>query len=172
MNYSSGIRIENRNNHSPVSDDLRHAIRHCSDLPMLANNRLIYLQSLSGRVDNPDDAFELAKALRAELLFCAEQISLRSKYPINEIIRSIDDTINGIDEEKIKVVRKILGIPFSRDAIDLARYYTIRLVMEGIGNKKIAYFLCVEPRTVANYINQAQARIQIVLGNIELHSRI
>ena len=53
--------------------------------------------------------------------------------------------------------------PFARDRLDLARYYAIRLAMEGLGNEIIAGFLRVELRTLGNYVAEAKERIRLTL---------
>ena len=66
----------------------------------------------------------------------------------------------GVEVEKIQ---RVIGVPFSRNKLDLARYYTIRLVMQGVDQQTIAEFLDVDLRTIANYVSQAKERIRIAL---------
>ncbi len=142
---------------------LGYALRLCWDLPMLQNSELVKLPSVIKRARKENGNLELAKALRDELIACAAQITRRNKYPIEQIVSAIENNRQDLGNENVMRIKKELGIPFPRDRIDLARYYTIRLVMEGISNKVIAEFLQVEPRTVANYISQAKKRIRLIL---------
>ena len=143
--------------------ELGEASRLCRDLPMLENNLLTNLPRVQARAKNYNGTLELAKALRAELITCVEQISIRPKYSIKKIVDAIESYFQGNNQDNLIQIRDELAIPFSRDKIDLARFYAIRLLIEGVSIQQIAEFLQVEPRTVANYLKQAKERIKILL---------
>jgi hypothetical protein len=143
--------------------ELSEALRLCRDLPMLENNLLTNLPKVKIRAKKHNGNVKLAKALRAELISCAEQITVRPTYSINKIVDAIENYFNGNNHDDLIQIRDELTIPFSRDKIDLARFYAIRLSMEGVSIQQIAEFLQVEPRSVANYIKQAKERIKVLL---------
>ena len=143
--------------------ELNDALRLCRDLPMLENNLLTNLPKIKNRSKNYNGSLGNAKALRAELISCAEQITIRPTYSINKIVDALENYFRGNDAEKVLQISSELDIPFSRDKIDLARYYAMRLSMEGVNIQHIAEFLQVDPRTVANYIRQAKQRIKVLL---------
>lgn len=144
-------------------DQLGHALHHCWDLPILHTNDLTQLPSVVKRALRETDGLELAKALCTELIACAEQISQRPSYPIDKIISAIEKEQLGLGRQDLAEIQRRLGIPFPRNKIDLARYYTIRLVMQGMNNQTIADFLQVDLRTVGNYVAQAKERITLIL---------
>jgi hypothetical protein len=160
LNYpSSRLRTGSR---SQV-DELGYALHHCWDLPILQRSDLTKLSVVAQRSLEESNGLELAKALRKELINCAEQITQRPRYPIEEILAAIEKEMLGLGSQNLVKMQRTLGIPFPRSRIDLARYYAIRLVMEGIDHQKIADFLDVDLRTVANYILQAKERIRLIL---------
>ena len=146
-------------------NELGQALRLCRDLPMLENSLLTNITRVKMRAKMYDGSLGLAKALRAELISCAEKITLRPTYSIKKIVVAIEKYFQYNDQTYLQQIRDELAIPFSRDKIDLARYYSIRLSMEGVNIQQIAEFLQVDPRTVGNYIRQAKQRIKFLLEN-------
>jgi hypothetical protein len=145
------------------ADDLGYLLYHCWDLPLLQTSRLARLPRLLNRAKEEKQGLELAKALRKELIACAEQITQRPRYSIEEIVTAIEKGSFSPVGQEVQKIRKLIGVPFPRNKLDLARYYTIRLVMQGIDQPTIAEFLDVDLRTVANYVSQAKDRIRVVL---------
>jgi|GEM_PF-2518788 len=143
--------------------DLGHALSHCWDLPMLQTSKLTRLPVVAQGALEENHGLELAKALRKELISCAEQITQRSRYSIDEIVSAIEKEKLHLGSQDLVKIQRVIGIRFPRNKIDLARYYAIRLVMEGIDQQTIAEFLDVDLRTVANYIAQAKERIWLIL---------
>lgn len=145
------------------ADDLGYLLYHCWDLPLLQTSRLARSPRLLNRAKEEKQGLELGKALRKELIACAEQITQRPRYSIEEIVTTIEkDSLNPGSQE-LERIRKLIGVPFPRNKLDLARYYTIRLIMQGMDQPTIAEFLEVDLRTVANYVSQAKERIHVVL---------
>jgi hypothetical protein len=144
-------------------NELGEVLRLCRDLPMLENSFLTNHPRVKTRAKKYNCSLGLAKALRAELISCAEQITIRPTYPIEKIVDALESYFRGNDQSELIQIRNELAIPFSRDKIDLARFYSIRLSMEGVNRQQIAEFLQVEPRTVANYTKQAKERIKVLL---------
>ena len=145
------------------AEKLSKALRHCHDLCILQQSELAQLPSVARRVSNAVNRGQLGKALREELLDCARLLTRRKKHAIAQIIAALDDGTYDPDTEEACRVKEISGIPLPRNKIDLARYYAIRLVMQGVSNEAIATFLEVDPRTVGNYISQAKERIRLTL---------
>jgi DNA-directed RNA polymerase specialized sigma24 family protein len=143
--------------------ELGHALSHCWDLPLLQKNKLTQLTGVTERALEENHGLELAKALRKELIACAEQISQRPRQPIEEIVSAIEKEKLNLGSQDLVRIQKLIGIRLPRNKIDLARYYAIRLVMEGVDQQTIAEFLDVDLRTVANYIAQAKERIWLIL---------
>jgi hypothetical protein len=143
--------------------ELGRAISHCWDLPMLQKSKMTRLPMISERSLEEDQGLGLAKALRKELISCAEQLSQRPKYSINEIVTTIEKEKYHIGSQELLRIQKLVGVRLPRNKIDLARYYAIRLIMEGVDQQAIAEFLDVDLRTVANYISQAKERIWVIL---------
>ena len=143
--------------------ELGHALSHCWDLPMLQTSKLTQLPVVAQRALEENHGLELAKALRKELIACAEQITQRPRYSIEEIVSAIEKEKLHLGSQDLVKIQRVIGIRFPRNKIDLARYYAIRLVMEGIDQQTIAEFLDVDLRTVANYIAQAKERIWLIL---------
>lgn len=143
--------------------ELGHALSHCWDLPMLQTSRLTQIPAVAERAMEENHGLELAKALHKELIACAEQLTQRPQYSIEEIITAIEKEKHNLGSQDLVRIQKIIGIRLHRNKIDVARYYTIRLVMEGIDQQTIAEFLDVDLRTVANYITQAKERIWLIL---------
>src|SRR3989304_2718729 len=85
------------------------------------------------------------------------------RYPIEEILSAIEKKSLNIGSQDLVKIQKAIGVPFTRNKLDLARYYTIRLVMQGVDQQAIAEFLDVDLRTVANYVAQAKERVRLVL---------
>jgi len=151
----------NRNETSQF--ELGHALSHCWDLPILQTSKLTQLSVVTQRALEESHGLELAKALRKELIACAEQITQRPRYPIDEIVSAIEKEKLHLGSQDLIKIQKTIGIRFPRNKIDLARYYAIRLAMEGIDQQTVAEFLDVDLRTVANYIAQAKERIWLIL---------
>ncbi|OGO23303.1 MAG: hypothetical protein A2144_12855 [Chloroflexi bacterium RBG_16_50_9] len=162
LNYPLN-RLRSSNNVRNQFDELGFALHHCWDLPILQTSDLTKLSIVAQRSFEEANGLELAKALRKELISCAEQITQRTRYPIEEIIPAIEKEMLSLGSQELVKIQKALGIPFPRNRIDLARYYAIRLVMEGIDHQMIADFLDVDLRTVANYVVQAKERIRLIL---------
>ena len=154
LRHTSNIRI---------FDELGHAIRYCWDLPVLQKSELTQLPGIARLALEETHGLELAKALRRELIACAEQITQRPLYPIKEIVSAIEQEKFGLSSQDLAEIQKTIGVRFPRNKIDLARYYAIRLVMEGVDRQAIADFLDVDLRTVANYVAQAKERIRLIL---------
>jgi len=144
-------------------DELGHALRYCWDLPALQKSKLTQLPGIARLALEEKNGLELAKALRRELITCAEQITQRPLYPIEEIVSVIEQENLGLENHNLAKIQKTIGIRFPRNKLDLARYYAIRLVMQGVDRQAIADFLDVDLRTVANYIAQAKERIRLIL---------
>jgi len=145
--------------------ELGEALRHCHDLTFLQNSRLTGLPCVVGRCRGETAGLDCAKALRKELIAASRGICRQTEHvSIRKILKAIEQRRLGLENRQLMEIQGRLGIPFSRDRIDLARYYAIRLVMEGLNNEAVAEFLLVEPRTCANYIAQAKIRIGLVLG--------
>ena len=120
-------------------DKLGQALRHCYDLTFLQNSDLTLLPSVVRRCQGERTSLDLAKALRKELVAAAMCISRRTAhFPIRKILKAIEEQRLGLDNQRVVEIQRCLGIPFSRDRIDLARYYAIRLVMEGVDQQTIA----------------------------------
>lgn len=143
--------------------ELGHALSHCWDLPMLQKSRLTQLHVVAERALEENHGLELAKAIRKELISCAEQLTQRPRHSIEEIVTAIEKEKFHLGSQDLVRIQRMVGIRLPRNKIDLARYYTIRLVMEGIDQQTIAEFLDVDQRTVANYISQAKERILLIL---------
>ncbi|MGD0795123.1 MAG: hypothetical protein ABR958_06005 [Dehalococcoidales bacterium] len=143
--------------------ELGHALSHCWDLPMLQKSRLTQLHVVAERALEENHGLEFAKAIRKELISCAEQLTQRPRHPIEEIVTAIEKEKFHLGSQDLVRIQRMIGIRLPRNKIDLARYYTIRLVMEGIDQQTIAEFLDVDQRTVANYISQAKERILLIL---------
>lgn len=143
--------------------ELGRALRRCRDPLFLRNTTLVNLPGVARRIANSSPPPDLGKALRQELLYCAESVTWRRKQPIAFIVSAVANGRNRPNTEEIERVKAMVGVPLGRNEVDLARYYTIRLVMEGVPIEAIAGFLEVEPRTVANYISQAKEHIALVL---------
>ena len=143
--------------------ELGYALSHCWDLPMLQKSKLTRIYPVAERALEENHGLELAKALRKELICCAEQLTQRPRFPIEEIINIIEKDKLHFGSQDLVKIQKTIGIRLPRNKIDLARYYSIRLVMEGIDQQTIADFLDVDLRTVANYIVQAKERIWLIL---------
>jgi hypothetical protein len=156
-------RLRDSTNGRTKFDELGHALNNCWDLPILQMSDLTKLSVVIERSLEETDGLQLAKALRKELIACAEQITQRPRYPIEEIIAAIEKGTPGLRSQDLVKIQNDIGIPLHRSKIDLARYYAIRLVMEGIDHQRIADFLDVDMRTVANYILQAKERIRLTL---------
>jgi hypothetical protein len=161
MKYMSSRTSSNGNEISVV--ELGHALSHCWDLPMLQKSKLTQLAGIAESALEENHGLELAKALRKELIDCAEQITQRLRQPIETIISAIEKEKLNLGSQDLVRIQKMIGIRLPRNKIDLARYYSIRLVMEGIDQQTIAEFLDVDLRTVANYIAQAKERIWLIL---------
>jgi hypothetical protein len=130
---------------------------------MLQTSKLTQLSVVTQRALEENHGLELAKALRKELIDCAEQITQRPRYSIDDIVSAIEKEKLHLGSQDLVKIQRVVGIRFPRNKIDLARYYAIRLVMEGIDQQTIAEFLDVDLRTVANYIAQAKERIWLIL---------
>ena len=150
-------------NTSEMNEALERALTCCWDLPALQTSILTQLPAVVERARDESEGLELAKALRKELIECAGQLTQRPVYSIEDIVNAIENGRMGIASQALERVKREIGLPFPRTKVDLARYYTIRLVMEGISHQAIADFLEVDPRTVANYLVQARDRIKVVL---------
>jgi transposase len=148
---------------SSKSDELGYILQHCYDLPAIQVSKMVEIPNVLNQSLNETEGLELAKALRRELLFCAELITQRQRLPIDKIVSAIDKYKVNIDNEELSKLQREIGIPFSRNKLDVARYYAIRLVMQGVSRQDIAEFLDVDIRTVANYIAQAKKCIGIIL---------
>jgi DNA-binding NarL/FixJ family response regulator len=144
-------------------DELGFLLYHCWDLPVLQTSELIHLPAVKKRAEEEKNGLAQAKALRKELIACAEQITQRPRYPIEDIVNAIEKENMKLGSQDLLKIRRTIGIPFSRKRLDLARYYTIRLIMQGVDQHTIAEFLDVDLRTVANYVAQAKDRIRLVL---------
>jgi DNA-binding NarL/FixJ family response regulator len=162
LNYISGV-WHDETEAINLIDELDHALSHCWDLPMLQMSSLTQLPAVLERSRAEADGLELAKALRKELIACAEQLTQRPVFPIEELITCIENGQLGIASQNLARMKREIGVPFSRNKVDLARYYAIRLAMQGTDHQKIAEFLEVDPRTVANYLAQARERIRVVI---------
>ncbi|OGO31812.1 MAG: hypothetical protein A2Z29_08410 [Chloroflexi bacterium RBG_16_56_11] len=157
------IRSDFRKNGKNSPDELGYLLYHCWDLPVLQTSDMVQLPPVLKRAEEERHGLELAKALRKELIACAEEITQRPRYPIEEIVAAIEKEKMKLGSQDLVRIQKAIGVPFSRNKLDLARYYTIRLVMQGIDQQAIAEFLDVDLRTVANYVAQAKERIRLVL---------
>jgi DNA-binding NarL/FixJ family response regulator len=146
-----------------VLDELSYLLSRCWDLPVLQTSKMALLPQILKQAKGERQGLEMAKALRKELVGCAEQISQRPKFSIEDIIAAIERDRLNPENCEVEKIQKIIGVPFSRNKLDLARYYTIRLVMQGIDQQTIAEFLNVDLRTIANYVSQAKERIRIAL---------
>jgi hypothetical protein len=144
-------------------DELGYVLHHCWDLPVLQTSQLTQLPPVKKRAEEEKHGLELAKALHKELIDCAEQITQRPRFSIDGIIEAIEKSKTNQGNQDLAKIQKAIGIPFSRNKLDLARYYTIRLVMQGVDQQTIAEFLDVDIRTVPNYVNQAKERIRLIL---------
>ncbi|MDD5289348.1 MAG: hypothetical protein PHY28_09600 [Dehalococcoidales bacterium] len=145
------------------ADYLSQALRYCADLPMLQTNKLTGLSSVAYEALSINGELAAAKALRKRLIACAEEITQRPRLPIEEVASAIEKYKRGLGSQELARLQKAVGVPFSRSQIDLARYYSIRLMMQGIDQGAISDFLNVDLRTVANYIAQAKKRIWLTL---------
>jgi len=146
-----------------IYDELGYIIQHCCDLPALQTSKLVRMPVVAQQALNEEQGLELAKALRKELIACAEQITQRRRLPIDDIMQAIQQHKLDFDHQDLAKIKKGLGVPFPRHMVDLARYYAIQLVIQGVSRQEIAEFLEVDVRTVANYIAQAKARIKLIL---------
>ncbi|OGO20811.1 MAG: hypothetical protein A2144_03405 [Chloroflexi bacterium RBG_16_50_9] len=164
LNYVSG-RWRDNGDEIEQHDELGYALSHCWDLPVLQMSNLTQIPAVVQRAHEETSGLELAKALRKELITCAEQITQRPKYSIEDIVSAIEKEKLGFGSQDLVKIQRAVGIRFPRNKIDLARYYAIRLVMQGIDQQTIADFLDVELRTVANYVAQAKDRIRLVLDS-------
>ncbi len=143
---------------------LGRALHHCFDLTFLQNSDLTQLPSVVRKWSGERHGLDLAKALRRELIDAAEQITRRADHhAIRDIVDAIEEERLNSGNQRVAEIQKHLGIPFTRDKIDLARYYAIRLVMEGLSNEIVADFLQVEMRTFSNYVAEAKERIRLTL---------
>lgn len=159
----STLRTNHKTRKTHAFRELTYLLSHCWDLPVLQTSKMALLPQISKRAEAEKNGLELAKALRKELISCAEQITQRPKYPIEDIVAAIErDRLTPEKNEQVKI-QKVIGVPFARNKLDLARYYSIRLVMQGINQQTIAEFLDVDLRTIANYVSQAKDRIKLIL---------
>lgn len=161
LNYAN--RVKTKGSSRGSSDELGYVLCHCWDLPVLQTSTLTGLPSVEQLALKEDNGLELAKALRKELVACAEQLTQRPRYPIEAIVSAIEKKTLNMGSQDLVKIQKNIGIPFPRNKLDLARYYTIRLVMQGTDQQTIADFLDVDLRTVANYVVQAKERIRLIL---------
>lgn len=155
----SGIRKTGKGN----TDELGYLLYHCWDLPLLQTSQLAREPRILERAKEEKQGLELGKALRKELISCAEEITQRPRISIDEIITAIENRKSSNGPEELQKMKTLMGVPFSRNKLDLARYYTIRMVMQGVDQPTIAEVLEVDLRTVANYVAQAKDRIRVVL---------
>ena len=162
LDYIPDMTLEEENT-SEMAGELEHALACCWDLPALQTSSLTRMPAVIERARYESEGLELAKALRKELIDCAAQLTQRPVYPIEDIINAIENGRMGVASQALARVKREMGLPFPRTKVDLARYYTIRLAMEGVSHQSIADFLEVDPRTVANYLVQARERIRVVL---------
>lgn len=144
-------------------DELGYALHHCYDLPVLQMSNLTQMAMVMKQASDETGGLEIAKALRKELIACAEQITQRPRCPLEEIISAIEKARLHLGAQDLVKLQKTLGIPFPRNMLDLARYYAVRLLMEGVNHQMIADFLDVDLRTVANYILRAKEHIRLIL---------
>jgi|WetSurMetagenome_2_1015567.scaffolds.fasta_scaffold63409_3 hypothetical protein len=151
-----------------LSEELEYALAHCYDLPELQSSSLTKMPAVLDRARDETGGLELAKALRKELIDCAAQLTQRPVYPLEDLFKAIENGQPGIASQTLERVKGEIGVPFSRNRIDLARFYAIRLVMQGFDHESIANFLEVDPRTVGNYLAQARERIRVVLESQEM----
>ncbi len=166
LNTKTSRRSRHNGETSIDIQELGQVLRHCHDLTYLQNSDLVYLPGVVRRCRGESVGLHPAIALRKELIAVVQRISRRTtRFPIRKILKAIEERRLGSDSQRLVEIQKRLGIPFSRNRIDLARYYAIRLVMEGLSNETIAEFLMVDPRTLANYIAQAKMRIVLILGS-------
>jgi DNA-binding CsgD family transcriptional regulator len=142
---------------------LSSALHYCWDLSTLQKSEFVLLPSVAKLANGKNDGLQAAKALRDELIACAEQLTQRKRYPIEEIASVLEMDNISFRDRYMENIQRSLGVPFSRDRLDLARYYAIRMLMEGVRNEIIAKFLMVDSRTVGNYIAQAKERIRFTL---------
>ncbi len=159
----STIGITYKTSGTRALNELTYLLSHCWDLPVLQTSKMALLPQISKQAETEKHGLELAKALRKELISCAEQITQRPKFPIEDIVTAIERDRMSLEKQEQAKIQKIIGIPFTRNKLDLARYYTIRLVMQGIDQQTIAEFLDVDLRTIANYVSQAKERIRLIL---------
>ena len=162
LNYVSGQARYSGNEISQL-DELGFALSHCCDLPVLQASKLTQLSVVAQRALEESDGLELAKALRKELIACAEQLTQRPRQAIGEIVSAMEKQKLHLGSQDLVKLQRAVGIRFPRHKLDLARYYAIRLFMEGMDQQTIADFLDVDLRTVANYIAQAKQRIWLIL---------
>ena len=158
------IRSHYRRNRSQINE-LGYALHHCWDLTALQTSKLTQLPNVAQRALKEMPDLELAKALRKELIACAEQITQRPLNSIEEIVSAIENEKLDLSSQELAKIQKNIDIPFQRNKIDLARYYAISLVMQGIDHQTIADFLNVDLRTVANYIAKAKESIWLILNS-------
>jgi hypothetical protein len=159
----NSIRIARKTSNDHSLGELAYLLSRCWDLPVLQTSKMALLPQIMKQAKGEKHGLEMAKALRRELINCAEQISQRPKFPIEDIMVAIERDRMNPDNQEVEKIQKVIGVPFSRNKLDLARYYTIRLVMQGIDQQTIAEFLDVDLRTIANYVSQAKERIRIAL---------
>ena len=162
LNYING-HIKTKKDGRGSFDELGYVLYHCWDLPVLQTSNLVKLSMVMKRASEEKHGLELAKALRNELIACAEQLTQRPQYPIEDIVSAIEKKSLNMGSQDLVKIQKTIGVPFPRNKLDLARYYTIRLVMQGIDQQTIADFLEVDLRTVANYVAQSKERIRLIL---------
>jgi hypothetical protein len=162
LDYVPDMILEEGGTSEPAME-LEHALACCWDLPALQTSSLTQMPAVVERANHETEGLELAKALRKELIDCAGQLTQRVVYPIADILNAIENGRMGTASQALARVKREIGLPFSRTKVDLARYYAIRLAMEGVNHQSIADFLEVDPRTVSNYLVQARDRIGVVL---------
>ncbi len=145
-------------------NELGKALRRCYDLPFLQDSKLAQLPCVARRAGGERDGLVLARALRSELIASAERISRPVRHPaVRKIVAAIEKQRLGQDGQFLAEMQKNLGIPFPRNKIDVARYYAIRLVMEGMKHEVVADFLEIDLRTLGNYLAEARHRIRLIL---------
>jgi hypothetical protein len=156
-------KVKKTNKSRRGSDELGYILYHCWDLPILQTSKLIRLPTIQKSTEEEKQPLAQAKALRKKLIAYSEQITQRPRYPIQSIVDVIERNRISPGSHDLSKIKKSIGIPFPRNRLDLARYYAIRLIMEGIDQYTIAEFLEVDLRTIGNYISQAKERIRMIL---------
>src|SRR3972149_1268978 len=104
------IRVRDTKTSRRSVDELGYLLYHCWDLPILQTSNMVQLPPVLKRAQEEKHGLELAKALRKELIDCAEQITQRPRYPVEEIVTAIEKEKMKQGNQELVRIQKIIGV--------------------------------------------------------------